>query len=190
MDSVFGLAGKDWVIVAADRASAFSIIRLCDTEDKIMQLDDNKLFGLAGETGDRINFGEYIQKNIHLAQFRTGIKMTTKETANYARSELAEALRKGPYQVNCLIGGYEPDEGASLYWLDYLGTLSKITRGGHGYGSSFLAGLMDNLYKPDMTLDEGIQVAKYCINELQIRFLISQAKFIVKVITKVRASLY
>jgi 20S proteasome subunit beta 4 len=40
------------------------------------------------------------------------------------RTELAEALRRGPYQVNCLIGGFEHSTGeAKLYWMDYLGTL-------------------------------------------------------------------
>ena len=40
------------------------------------------------------------------------------------RTELATALRKGPYNVNILMGGYDLNENrAKLYWMDYLGTL-------------------------------------------------------------------
>ena len=37
------------------------------------------------------------------------------------RSEISEALRKKPYQVNMLIGGYDR-RGPSLFFLDYMGT--------------------------------------------------------------------
>lgn len=186
MDSIFGIQGKDFVIIAADTGVARSIVRLTGSEDKIVTLDNDKIMALAGEAGDRNNFGEYIQKNIHLTQFRTGIKMTTKEAANYARSELAYAIRNAPYQANCLIAGYDAEGGPSLYWLDYMGTLTQLTRGAHGYGAYFLGGLLDNMYKPDITLEQGIDIVKYCINELQARFLINQVKFVVKCVTKVK----
>eukprot|EP01017_Pseudomicrothorax_dubius_P038631 TRINITY_DN5822_c0_g1_i1.p1 TRINITY_DN5822_c0_g1~~TRINITY_DN5822_c0_g1_i1.p1 ORF type:complete len:190 (-),score=63.38 TRINITY_DN5822_c0_g1_i1:144-713(-) len=183
MDTVFGFVGKDFALVATDCGVAYSIMRFSDTEDKIMAVDDNKLFAMGGEIGDRLNFGEYIQKNIHLYTFRTGIKLNVREAANYTRSELAYAIRNGPYQVNLLIGGFD-EEGPSLYWLDYLGTLQKLTRGAHGYGAYFVSGLLDNWFKPDLTLDEGIELVKKCINEVQTRFLMSQKNFVVKIVTK------
>ncbi len=40
------------------------------------------------------------------------------------RTELSAALRKAPYQVNCLIGGFDHKDGnAKLFWMDYFGTL-------------------------------------------------------------------
>ena len=45
-------------------------------------------------------------------------------------------FRNNPYFVNSLIAGIDAEEGASLYWLDYLGTLQRVTRGAHGYESS------------------------------------------------------
>ncbi len=49
-----------------------SIVRMKSDEDKILQLDGKKLLGIAGEQGDRAQFGEYIQKNISLYQLRNG----------------------------------------------------------------------------------------------------------------------
>jgi len=39
MDSVFGIAGKDWVIIVADTAVNRSIFSLKHDEDKIMDLN-------------------------------------------------------------------------------------------------------------------------------------------------------
>lgn len=55
-------------------------------------------------------------------------------------------MRKSPYQANCIIAGYDEGKGASLYWLDYLGSLQKVTKGAQGYGGHFLYGIMDNYY--------------------------------------------
>ncbi len=49
-----------------------SIVRMKSDEDKILQLDSKKLLGIAGEQGDRAQFGEYIQKNLSLYQLRNG----------------------------------------------------------------------------------------------------------------------
>lgn len=44
--------------------------------------------------GNRVQFTEYIQKNVALYQFRNGIPLTTAAAANFTRGELATALRK------------------------------------------------------------------------------------------------
>ena len=61
------------------------------------------------------------------------------------RSELAYAIRKGPYQVNVLIAGFDKiDNCAKLYWLDYLGTLQQVNKGAHGYAGYFVNSVLDN----------------------------------------------
>ncbi len=60
--------------------------------------------------------------------------------------QLAENLRKRPYHVNVLLGGYD-DTGASLYWMDYLGTLQKMNYGAHGHCSNFIISTMDRYWK-------------------------------------------
>ncbi|KAI6677701.1 hypothetical protein NL676_038497 [Syzygium grande] len=42
----------------------------------------------------RVQFTEYIQKNVALYQFRNGIPLTTAAAANFTQGELATALRK------------------------------------------------------------------------------------------------
>jgi 20S proteasome alpha/beta subunit len=59
---------------------------------------------------------------------------------------LAEALRKGPYEVQCLIAGHD-HEGCHLYWLDYLGTCQKTHFGAHGYAGYFISSVLNNFWE-------------------------------------------
>ncbi|KAJ6431461.1 hypothetical protein OIU84_018858, partial [Salix udensis] len=94
MECVFGLVGDGFVIVASDTSAVNSILVHKTNEDKIMKLDSHKFVAASGESGDRVQFTEYIQKNVALYQFRNGIPLTTAAAANFTRGELATALRK------------------------------------------------------------------------------------------------
>lgn len=104
--------------------------------------------------------------------------------------QLATALRKGPYQTNLLLAGYDEtpidkeNTSVSLYWMDYLSALAKVNFGAHGYAANFILSVFDRDWKPNMSLDEGLEVVRRCIHELKVRFLISQPVFIVKVVDK------
>lgn len=97
---------------------------------------------------------------------------------------MAVALRKGPFQTNILLGGYDDNKGPSLYFMDYMASLHAVDKGAHGYGGYFTLGLLDREYKKNMTLDEGIKLLKQCIAELDARFLLNMPRFIGKVVDK------
>ena len=184
MDCVFAVQGPDYILVAGDRASVSnSIIKLQDTDHKILKLANNQLIATVGEAYDKKNFAKYIKANMENYYFQNGQRLTTDETAAYIRKELAEGIRSSPHQCNCLIAGYDID-GPKLYWLDYLGSYAKLLKAAHGYGAYFLYGLMDNFYKKDLKLNEGEDIIKKCINELKTRFSINMVDFDVFKITK------
>ena len=163
MDHLVGLVGKDFVLIAADRKVAFSVISVKTDQDKIMNFDKSKLLAVSGEVrpnsrnrayhfmhraitlhttpaqldpilasrssacritlidpfvmdapapspcnvnsnhvmqgGDPMQFSEYIQKNCHLYQLRTGLPLSTHACANFTRGELAQGLRSSPFTV-------------------------------------------------------------------------------------------
>eukprot|EP01116_Phalansterium_solitarium_P024998 TRINITY_DN935_c0_g1_i1.p1 TRINITY_DN935_c0_g1~~TRINITY_DN935_c0_g1_i1.p1 ORF type:complete len:196 (+),score=23.07 TRINITY_DN935_c0_g1_i1:59-589(+) len=131
-DLLIAIVGENFVLMGADSSQTRSVLMLKDDEDKIMTLDSHKLLGGSGEQGDRVQFTEYIQKNVALYQLRTGIALSTHAAANFTRRELATALRSNPYSVNLLLAGFDAsatDAGngtASLYFIDYLSSLHKV----------------------------------------------------------------
>ena len=184
MDCVFGIQGNDYILLAGDRASVSnSIIKLQDTDHKILKLTDNQMIACVGEAYDKKNFSKYIKANMENYYYQNGQRLTTDETAAYIRKELAEGIRSSPHQCNCLVAGFDVD-GPKLYWLDYLGSYAKLLKAAHGYGAYFLYGLMDNFYKKDLSLNDGEMIITKCINELKTRFSINMVDFDVFKITK------
>ncbi|UKJ87723.1 proteasome subunit beta type 2 [Theileria orientalis] len=184
MDTLIGIRGRDFVAVATDTYEKYGVITMKNDDDsKIMQIDDSKLLLLAGPLGDRSQFGEYIRKSVHYLRYRTSFNMTTKSMAHFVRQQLAEYLRKSPYQVDLLVAGYDFD-GPQLYWVDYLASSTSIDRAVHGYGGNLLRGLLDKEYHQNLTVEEAVRLLKKCRHEVKNRFLLSQSNFRAKVIDK------
>ncbi|KAG0581826.1 hypothetical protein M758_3G012900 [Ceratodon purpureus] len=184
MECIFGLVGDGFALVVADTSQVQSIVVQKTNEDKIMILDSHKLLGVTGESGDRVQFSEYIQKNILLYQYKNGIALSTSAAANFTRGELATALRKNPYQVNMMIAGWDKDVGPSLYYLDYISTLHKLEKGGMGYGAYFLLSLMDRYFEKNMSLEKALELVDKCIEEVRSRLVVSPPNFVIKIVDK------
>ncbi|KAK9664320.1 hypothetical protein RND81_14G033200 [Saponaria officinalis] len=184
MECVFGLVGNGFAVIAADTSAVNSILVHKSNEDKVMVLDSHKLMGASGEAGDRVQFTEYVQKNVALYQFRNGIPLTTAATANFTRGELATALRKNPYSVNILLAGYDKEIGPSLYFIDYIATLHKVDKAAFGYGAYFSLAMMDRHYRSDMSLEEAIDLVDKCILEIRSRLVVAPPNFVIKIVDK------
>eukprot|EP00128_Syssomonas_multiformis_P017038 Colp12_sorted_trinity150504_noHs@4543 len=184
MDFLFGLVGDGYTLLCADKNTARSICVMKTDSDKMFQLSKRMVMVSSGEPGDNVQFPEYIEKNIKLYEMKNGISMSTHAAANYTRGELASSLRsRDAYAVNLLLGGFDNDVGPSLYWLDYLGALVKVPFAAHGYGSYFTLSVLDRHYKQGLSLEEGKEVLRKAISELQKRFMVNLPKFTVRVIT-------
>jgi 20S proteasome subunit beta 4 len=193
-ETIIAFKCKDFVMVAGAGLGAFYYIKITDDEDKLTQLDSHKLVACAGENGPRVNFVEYIKANMALNKVRRhGRPMSTPSTANFMRQALAQALRSedGAYLANCLLAGYdspssEYDETpaeAHLYYLDYLGTLQSVPYGCHGYGTTFVVAMLDRLWRPDLTPQEGVDLMQKCCDEVKKRIIFANNKFFCRVIT-------
>lgn len=142
MESQLALTGKDYVLIVSDTNAAMSIIRMKNDEDKMRELSEHLVMAYNGESGDTIQFAEYVERNLRLYSLRHDIELQPKAAAAWVRRQLADSLRsRHPYAVNLLLGGYDvPSDTPALFWLDYLGTLAHVPYACHGYacGSYFL----------------------------------------------------
>ena len=113
-----------------------------------------------------------------------GTKLSVKAQANFARGEMAHALRRAPYQVNVLLGGWDEKAGASLFYIDHYAAMQKVKYGCHGYAAYFCLSMMDRDYRDGLNEQDAIQIVQHCIKNLKKRFLLSLPNFIIKVIDK------
>jgi 20S proteasome subunit beta 4 len=184
------------VILAADQMNAsYGILILQENMDKIPILSTNNnnnstMMAVCGPNCDIMNYSNAIQQHIQTYHYQNNqtISLTTKAQAYYARHVLSTALRRGPYQVDLLLGGVDMAKNntteSSLYYIDYLGTLQKINYGCQGYCTQFCLSIMDEQYNKyqKMSKDDALRIIKMCIKEIQKRFLPQQKYFIIKCI--------
>ncbi|KAJ1608985.1 putative 20S proteasome beta subunit D2 [Cryptosporidium canis] len=182
MDSLIGIKGPDFVVLASDTVAFSNVFRLSLKDDKIMEVDENKLIGVGGTLGDRMQFGEYIKCNLNLYRLRNGVQLSTTATANFTRNELADLLRSDPHNVNILVGGYTKEEGPKLFWMDELASMGNVNNAAHGYGGLLVTGILDKYYKPNITQEEALDILIKCSEELKTRFLLSQYSLFVKIV--------
>eukprot|EP01087_Luapelamoeba_hula_P010956 TRINITY_DN292_c0_g1_i1.p1 TRINITY_DN292_c0_g1~~TRINITY_DN292_c0_g1_i1.p1 ORF type:complete len:226 (-),score=64.93 TRINITY_DN292_c0_g1_i1:15-692(-) len=183
-DSLLGIVGDGFVLIASDASASRSILRIKEDEDKIALLDSHKMLAGAGPTGDRVQFSEFIAKNVKLYKYRNNLTLSTHATANYLRGELAESLRSSPYQVNLLLGGWDKQNGASLYFIDYLASMHKMDFAAQGYAGYFALSTMDRYYRKGLSVPEAVAILKACIRELALRLVIAQPNWIIKIVDK------
>uniref|UniRef100_A0A6B2E664 Proteasome subunit beta n=1 Tax=Phlebotomus kandelakii TaxID=1109342 RepID=A0A6B2E664_9DIPT len=185
METIIGLKGKDFVMVAADCTHAHSIILLKEDENKISKISDNLLMATTGESGDTVQFTEYIAKNIALYKMRNGYELGPKAAAHFTRKNLADCLRsRSPYFVNLLVAGYDEKEGSELHFIDYLANAKSVNYAGHGYGGMFCASIFDRYYNSNITQDDAYEILKKCVAEIQKRLIINLTTFNVAVVDK------
>ncbi|KAF8882230.1 20S proteasome subunit [Infundibulicybe gibba] len=177
METSFAITGKGYVIVAADTTAARSIVKMKVDEDKIKTLSPHLLMAYSGEPGDTVQFAEFVERNIRLYQIRNLYPLRPSAAASWIRRSLAQSLRsRKPYSVNLLLGGYDTaTHDPHLYWVDYLGTMTEVPFGAHGYGAYFALSLLDS------TIGEGLATLRRCIEEVSKRLVVSPGKYKVKI---------
>lgn len=94
MNFLMGLRGRDFTMLCCDTTAVNQIITIKHDEDKIIPIDSHRMMGVVGESGDRVQFSEFIGANVRLYAMRNETPLSTKAIANYTRNELATALRK------------------------------------------------------------------------------------------------
>ncbi|KAF8823457.1 20S proteasome subunit [Lentinula edodes] len=186
METSFAITGKGYVIVASDTTAARSIVKMKTDDDKIKVVSPHLLMSYSGEPGDTIQFAEYVERNLRLFNIRNNYSLRPSAAASWIRRSLAQSLRsRKPYSVNLMLGGFDvTTDSPHLYWIDYLGTMTEVPFGAHGYGSYFALSLLDRYHDPEATLEEGLATLKRCIDEVAKRLVVSPGKYKIKVVDK------
>merc|ERR1712212_1075733 len=172
--------------MGADMSHIQSIMVHKGDSDKMVKLSTHLLMAIAGDPGDSIQFGEYIEKNVQLYKMRNNYELPPSAAVHFTRKTLATHLRsREPYQCNMLIGGYDPQENkAELFYMDYLAASIPVNYYAHGYAGTFVLALLDREYRPDMNEGEAYALMEKCCNEVKRRFLANISKFCVRVVNK------
>ena len=166
--TTIGIVCEEGVILATEsRATMGNFIASKDAK-KVYQIDDLMGMTTAGSVGDAQRLVKTLQVEAKLYRMRRQESMTVKGTASLLANILA-GNRYYPFMVQLLIGGFDKN-GSSIYSLDALGGQLEETKAvSTGSGSPFAYGILEDRFKENMSIDEGLDLAVRALHNVMKR---------------------
>jgi len=153
---------KDGVVMAADRRATAGYLIAHKKTTKVVPISDHMAITTAGLVSDIQLFTKIIKAQIMLLKIRKGKEPTVKEAASLLANLAYTNIRRPsmiPGIVGFLFGGYDKS-GYSLYEISFDGSIMPVEDyASDGSGSSVALGVMETLYKKELSLEEGKELA-------------------------------
>ena len=178
---------KDGVVLAADKRVTSGYLLAYKKFDKIAKITDNIAVTMAGTVSDIQLLTKLIRAELQLKKMRVGRDCTVKEATNLLASLVYQNIRKLsliPGISHFVVGG---KDHTGFYAFD-VGADGSVTPcdeyTSSGSGSVMAYGVLETLYKNDLTVDEGIKLAARSINAAVQRDIASGNGINIMTVTK------
>ncbi|MGM0770937.1 MAG: archaeal proteasome endopeptidase complex subunit beta [Halobacteriota archaeon] len=178
-----GIVCSDGVVLATEQRATMGNFIASKTAKKIYQIDNLVGMTTAGSVGDAQQIVRVISVESKLFKMRRQESVTIKGIATLL-SNLLSGQRYYPLMVQLLIGGYDKN-GPAVYSLDALGGKIEETKAvATGSGSPMAYGVLEDRYRDDITVEEGVELAIRALHNAMKRDSASGEGIDVVVITK------
>ncbi|XP_017847781.2 probable proteasome subunit beta type-2 isoform X1 [Drosophila busckii] len=185
MDSILGIKGKDFVLLAADTTLIKSFFIINNDQSKIRSINKYNVICVASADGDALQLVEFVEKNAKLYEIRSGYAMSTKTLSHFARNRLVRNLsRKAGTVISLLVAGCDPIEEPRLYHIDAQGAEHKLNFCSIGMSNVVCASIFRMMWRPNLTYSEALAILKRCIAEIQKRMALNLVSFDIILIDK------
>jgi len=158
---------KDGVVMASERRATMGTLIAHKETKKLYKIDNHLALATAGLVGDLQVLARYLSAEVNLYRLKRGIDMPIQSAATLM-SNILNSRKFYPYYVQLVIGGWD-STGGHVFSLDAAGGAipDKYTAGGSG--SPYVFGVLEDLFKDDLTSDEGVDIALRAINAAMSR---------------------
>ncbi len=185
--TTIGLLCKDAVILATERRATMGNIIASPEAKKIYPIDRYIGATTAGSVGDAQMMMRLLTRLAALHQHTHEEKhMTVQHCANQAADILTQEFRaRNPLHMVLIVGGVDMTGGGRIYSTDPAGGIIEDSKFiSTGSGSSFVYGVLEDRYKKDMSIEEGVDLAIRSISVAMKRDSASGGTIQVVTITK------
>ena len=176
-----GITLKNAVIMATERRVTMDHFIMHKDGKKLHQIDTHAAMTIAGLVGDAQVLVRYMSAELELYRLQRRVSMPI-EAAATLLSNILNQSKFYPYMVQLLVGGY--DTAPHIFSVDAAGGSVEDVYASTGSGSPFVYGVLEDNYKPDMTLEEGKELVVRAISAAKQRDSASGGKIDVAVIDK------
>ncbi|MCA1814030.1 MAG: archaeal proteasome endopeptidase complex subunit beta [Halobacteriales archaeon] len=155
--TTLGLVCKNGVVMGTEMRATMGHLISHKTTQKLFRIDDHIGFTVAGLVGDAQVLARWLQAEVELYKVKRNSEISLK-AASTLMANILNGRKFAPFYVQLLIGGVDK-EGGHVYSLDAAGGSIPDKFTTTGSGSVFVYGVLEDLWKDDITIEEGSDLA-------------------------------
>lgn len=161
--AVIAMAGKECVAIGSDLRLGRQLSTIGVDYKKVHKIHDQLFVGLAGLATDSQTIVNHFKFRHNLYKLREERDIKPSTFSELVSSMLYEK-RFGPYYVQPIIAGLEPDGTPHLAGMDSIGAMETSQEFQvAGTMPEALTGMCESMWKPDMGPDELFEVIGQCL---------------------------
>ena len=160
--TILGMVCDGGVIVATEHRATMGTLIAHKATKKLYKIDNHLALCTAGLVGDLQVLSRYLSAEVNLYRLKRDMQMPVKSAATLM-SNILNQRKFYPYYVQLILGGWD-SQGGHIYSLDAAGGAIPDDYTAGGSGSPYVFGVLEDQYKKDMSIDEGIDLAARAIN--------------------------
>ncbi|MBU4300694.1 MAG: proteasome subunit beta [Nanoarchaeota archaeon] len=171
-----GLVCKDGIVLATDNKATMGHLIASKTAKKILEVSPKMAVTIAGDVGDAQAVVRLLSAELRLYTLSEKV-LTVKAAATLLGNMLRDAYKSWmPEMIQLILGGAD-DRGVMLYSITADGAVmieDEYTFSGSG--SVIAIGVLEDAYKKDMPVDEGIKLSVRAIKAARERDVFTGGK--------------
>ena len=162
-----GMVCKDGIVLCADKKVTAGYLIAHKKFEKVIKINDYIALTVAGSVSDVQQLVKLIRAELKIKDVRTRRSSTVKEAANLLSMFVYGNIRKLsmiPGIAHFIIAGKD-DYGFHMYDISPDGSIVSIDDFvSSGSGSVMAYGVLETLYKKDMSIDDAVKIGAKAIN--------------------------
>jgi 20S proteasome alpha/beta subunit len=130
----------------------------------VKSINDYLVVSWTGGVADALRLSKLIAAELKLKELKSGSRPTVKEAANLVSTITYSQIRQPsmiPSIVGTLIAGFNEDGSSEVYTIEPAGSVVKVEEYDANFGSGmpYVLGLLERLYKKDISIKEAVELA-------------------------------
>ncbi len=155
--TTIGLVCKDGVVVATEHRATMGTMIAHKVAKKVYKIDEHLAMTTAGLVGDAQMLARYLKVETDLYRLQRGSRIPVKGAATLM-SNILNQRKFAPFYVQLIIGGVDTS-GPHVFSIDAAGGSIEDKYTTTGSGSPYVFGVLEDHYKDNITVDEGVDLS-------------------------------